>query len=505
MGFNFQHRAERSMIRGEDHTLPSPSVLQRRAGSKASQLWDQSLEYPSGPTAIFALFLGYIVFFYLQGGYRIDFLGRIRFELIAGTVLILASVVSLTVARQRVRTQAKAAARPQRTSNVVGWLVAMLIVAVVMTGLSHVPAISWQVLVNRIIKFAMMTLFIGTLVSSPARLRWFMAAYLLAFLKMVQEGVMGYFSGSLVWENQGTPRLHGATPNYEHPNSFSGTQLGTLPFLLASLTFAPKWLRPVVIGHALGAVVIVVTTGSRTGYVGLLLWLAFVWYRSKSRFKSLLLALVAGLVIVPMLPAQYMARFETIFTQKDAEGASIDTRKEILHDALGVFAAHPLGVGVGAFTTVRQEMFGRSPPSHNLYLEVACDMGIQGLFVFLGFVVVMMRSARATGAEADRQLRQLEATPVGPDWGVEQLGALQNHLADLRTIKAAALAVLSFLVIRMGLGLFGHDFYEIYWWFAAGLVIALQRMLRVASGRTHLLAGRLQDQQGIAPSERPAR
>ena len=87
---------------------------------------------------------------------------------------------------------------------------------------------------------------------------------------------------------------------------------------------------------------------------------------------------------MPLIPSGYIERAETIFTQKDKEGNSTGTRKEILRDAWTVFLDNPLGVGVGAFPAVRQQRFGRTQDTHILYLEIGTNLGIQGLIIFFG-------------------------------------------------------------------------------------------------------------------------
>jgi len=469
-----------AMMRGRVNSLAAAAGLKSPAAPERG-FWPKQLDYPARAPAAFVLFLGYVLFFYLQGSYRIEFLGSIRFELITGSILVIVSFMSIAGPRARTK--------PRARSPVTGWAIGMIAIAGIMTALSHAPAISWDVFVDRVVKMAMMALFISSLVTTPTRLRWYLGAYLASFLKMAQEGVLGLFTGGLVWENQGTPRLHGSTPNYTHPNSFAGTQLITLPFIRYLVPLATnKWVRRLLIAQGVGAFVVVVTTGSRTGYVGLAVWLFFLWLQSQSRFKAFAFAIIAALAILPFIPEGYTNRFETIFTQKDAEGASIDMRKEILRDAAGVLGDHPLGVGVGAFSLVRQETFNRTQATHNLYLEVACDMGLQGLIVFTGFVMAMLLSARSMSMQADAQLARLPAAPAGPAWTAGHLQQLSAHRADLQLIRATALSVMSMLVIRLGLGLFGHDFYEVYWWFAAGLLIALHNMLGIATQRTDFFA-----------------
>jgi Mg2+ and Co2+ transporter CorA len=48
---------------------------------------------------------------------------------------------------------------------------------------------------------------------------------------------------------------------------------------------------------------------------------------------------------------------------------------------------------------------------------------------------------------------------------------------DLKLLKAVSLATTAFIIIRLTLGLFGMDLYEIYWWFAIGVTTALYSML----------------------------
>lgn len=455
---------------------PGPRTATTKALGARIDAWP---EYTGSSNALFVLFLAYVVFWYLQGGYRFPALGAIRLEFIMGAILAVASTVSVFSTKMP---------KTYQPSGILGWIVGLFVIVVIMATASRAPQISWTLLIDRVLKFAMMALFICAFVTSPTRLRWFLGAYLAAFFKMAQEGVLGLITGSLVWENQGTPRLHGATPNYTHPNSFSGTQLGTLPFLIQLLPLAGRWLRPVMILQSIGAVAIVITTGSRTGYVALVLWLLYVVYQSKQKARIALLLIVALLVAAPLVPPAYLDRFETIFTQEDKEGASIDMRKQILEDAWVICTTNPLGVGVGAFTIVRSQLFGRSQATHNLYLEVTADLGLQGLVAFLGLLVSMMLTARRIATAAETQLAEL-STLAAPLQCRSDTDAtrMAEHRQDLLLIRATAQAVSMFLIIRVGVGFFGHDFYEIYWWFAAGLLIALSRLNHVASGRTAFL------------------
>lgn len=56
----------------------------------------------------------------------------------------------------------------------------------------------------------------------------------------------------------------------------------------------------------------------------------------------------------------------------------------------------------------------------------------------------------------------------------------QSLIYDLSLIRAAAMAVSGYIYIRLVLGFFGMDLYEIYWWIGLGMTIALCTLLSSA-------------------------
>jgi len=199
-----------------------------------------AMAYPEGNFFLFGLFLFYVLYWYFQIGYRIEWLGEIRFEFVLGAFLSVAAFISYLLYRDKART------------SLYIWTALLIILMGFMTIFSYDPTTSTDVFVDRVVKFAMMALFIAAFVRSPRMLLWFIAVWLLAFMKMGQEGIHGIITGGMVWENQAIPRLHGATPLYAHPISFSGAQFGTLPFLVfisSSSCFFNHSSRPGVFWH----------------------------------------------------------------------------------------------------------------------------------------------------------------------------------------------------------------------------------------------------------------
>jgi O-antigen ligase len=142
-----------------------------------------------------------------------------------------------------------------------------------------------------------------------------------------------------------------------------------------------------------------------------------------------------------------------------------------------VFTEYPMGVGPAAFPLVRARLFGRSQDTHNLYLEIATNLGALGLLVFLGFVVSMLaalRRVRNTG------LRIMSESDVAES----ARGKSEDANRQAKIIVALSNATMTFVLVRLAVGMFGMDLYEIYWWFALGLTVVLTRMTETLSDST---------------------
>ena len=413
--------------------------------------------YPRVSNAVLLAFCGYVIIWYLQIGYRIPFLGAIRIEFIWALVLTAVALMSSN--------------GPKLMDNPLRWVVILLFLAMaIQVPLSHVPQYSWNVFIDRVIKFAFMAFFIVSFVRSPKGLILFVGAFMLACMKMGQEGLIGQLTGNLVWQNQGIMRLNGSTPLYAHPNSFSGMALGTLPFILYLFPIAPRIIKIILAVQFIFACNIVLHTGSRAGYIAFFIMLAFAVFNSQNKGKSLLVLFLVSVVALPFIDGQYIDRFNTISTGQEIEGYSMGARKEILEDAIYVFKNHPFGIGVSAFPAVREKYFGRSQDTHNLYLEVGTNLGIQGLVIFIVFIYFTLRTLLFSIKSFKNQLKKLDEVI---DIKIISNMIYRRHYRDLIVLRACTKSVVLFLIVRLSLGLFGMDLYEIYWWFALGIAIAI--------------------------------
>lgn len=446
--------------------------------------------YPAPLPVAFPLFLAFIAFSYLQAGIRFPILSAIRAEFILGMLL---AVLSFVAIGQR--------GKDFQWTAVGKWGLALVLVLGLMTIMSIDWTVSSDVFVDRVFKFALIGLFISAFVTSPHRLKLFLLVYLLVMAKLGQEGLFGTITGSMIWENQGIPRLHGSTPSYMHPNSFSGVAVSALPFIAFVFPLVSRKWQIVLVVLMLLMLNIVLRTGSRTGYVAL--FVALIWFAMHAQHRVRVIAgmIVVGVILSPFIPDDYVGRATSIFDEAEVgEDSSTGQRKEILVDAWEVFTRRPLGVGVGAFPVIRQQWFGRVQDTHNLYLEVATNAGIQGLVVFGVFIYLTFRYLRRTHQSATMALESLGWSRWDSSYNAEISGVTRNHISDLLWIRAAASAFIGFIVVRLALGLFGMDLYERYWWFAGGGTIALWNLARLAEQKSHYMLKLAAS--GQAPSEK---
>lgn len=386
----------------------------------------------------------YIITWYLQLGDRIEFLKVIRFEFVLGLFLTVAAIF-------------KYCSNKCKPSQLRAPILAWMILLGLYTIFSYDIEKSWDIYFNRVIKFSMLALFISVFVQTERALKLVVAAFLLAMLKLGQEGVFGWLSGGLVWQNQGIMRLHGSTLLYRHPNSFSGMAVGCLPFIFYLYPVVSKYYKLALIALFASSIIIILFTGSRTGYVATCLLGIYFWRRQllQSPGRTVIGSLIVGVLVITFTPDQYVDRFVSIFTMEEVEGASASTRLQIIEDAVDVFFEHPLGVGVAAFPAVRMEMFGRYQDTHNLYLELLTNLSLIGLVCFFWFVFSIVRLNKQIVCGEPKTTTVFQ--------------------------KALGSAVIGFIYARLFLGMFGMDTYEIYWWFAAGLTMANLRLQKLSS------------------------
>lgn len=426
--------------------------------------------YAERPLLAVLIFLAFVVSRYIQIGARREILATIRFEFLLGIVVIIISIF-LVVRKKPCLFGVNA--------------LMLLILSLFLVMASHVPFAADQemallVFNDKAIKFMLFAFSMIVMIESPRHLRWFIYAFLFSLFYITFESFKGLISGGLYWQNQGILRLHGAVPLYAHPNSLGGVSLGVVPYIFYLWSWAKsKKIKLCFIATLVTSLTCVMYSGSRTSYLGLLSFLILAWVLSNKKVKALLISCIVFLVVLNFIPEQYVDRFKSIGGE-EAEGNSKETRIEILYDAMAILQDAPFGVGVASFPAVRMERFKRYQNTHNLYLEVATNLGIHGLLVFLALIYEMIRQMRNVVGRSDIVLSKIKGIVRKDPRYFSELEIVYN---DVIMIKALALATIGFIVIRLIVGFFGMDLYEVYWWFGAGIAVVLSRLIHVIQVR----------------------
>jgi len=171
-----------------------------------------------------------------------------------------------------------------------------------------------------------------------------------------------------------------------------------IPIVVALLLITPNILKKIIY---LGCVLLMLAgnfvTFSRGAFLGLIAGVAaLVWKLGRNnRALGLAIVFIAFTAALVLVPGRYGSRIASILQPSGDESAF--TRKQLLFDSLYVSARHPLfGVGMGN----SRNMLTRGQVSHNAYTQVASEMGLAALAIYVMFILIPLKS-----------LRRIERTP----------------------------------------------------------------------------------------------
>jgi hypothetical protein len=247
------------------------------------------------------------------------------------------------------------------------------------------------------------------------------------------------------------PRMIGVDKTMGDPNSFGGTLVYALPFIVPFWMTRPSLVvRLFLAGYAALSVVCIGLTGSRSAFVGLLLWVMLMIFRSRWRGRMALLGVLTAPLLWAALPPELQNRFETIIHPEVGPKSAIESGQDRLlglrtgFELWGKYPATGCGPGVWRPAT------GLLVESHNLYGQTVGEMGTLGALALAGILLafwVNLRWVRRAYAQH-------------PEWG-----------RDFNYYCASAVGWAVFLLLFEGN--FSHNLFRYAWlWFGGFLVIA---------------------------------
>jgi O-antigen ligase len=182
--------------------------------------------------------------------------------------------------------------------------------------------------------------------------------------------------------------LRGAI-NFGNPN-FMAILMIILAFIAIALIGGkgPFWKKPVLLALLAGYVYVFLKCESRGATLGLSAGLFTFWLLQKKKLllgPGLLIGVTLSLVF--LAPKTYLERLKSIINYK--QDASATGRLTMWAISREVIAENPIfGIGVGNFEPRYPRM-----SEHNAYLQVASEVGIPALFLYVGLLIGGFRSA----------------------------------------------------------------------------------------------------------------
>jgi putative inorganic carbon (HCO3(-)) transporter len=402
------------------------------------------------------LYLLFIISWFLQSGRRYPMLGAIRFDLL---LVIAISILCLLSPPLR---PAAGTATPRR------WTSRRFVFILVGYAVLTLPLVEWPGSVLKaglpeFFKAVVFCLFTGTLVRNKRGLTYLLMVFVgcQAFRVLeplylhVTEGYWGSFASMANWEFMN--RLAGAPFDIINPNGLAFVIITTLAFchflcplskmgLLAYLAFLPL---------ALWALTL---TASRTGMLALILVLGGIWWKTRRKVLMLIVVAVTVFGVVPLLSDDLADRYESMFSSDTKNAGSVTDRTAGIKSGLIVATRRPLfGHGLGTSSEANANFGIEAQPTHNLYVEVAQELGFLGVPVFIGFIVTLARELMAARARC----RAARAT------------GLVSRLTD-------SLQIFLIMNIMFSLASYGLSGYE--WYLMAGLSTVVTRLSLEATG-----------------------
>ncbi len=251
-----------------------------------------------------------------------------------------------------------------------------------------------------VVKFTKVVLFLMMLthvVTTERRLDWLIWGLVIGALIL---GLEAYDTPRSQFTKGRLDRVGG--PDFREANYLAAYLVAMLP-LIAAQFFRSGWLGKVLcLGAGAFAANAVILTRSRGGVVAIAVGslATLVMAPKQHRGKIVIGLIVAGLGFYALSDPQFRARASTIARPGEQRDPASESRIQIWRGAVKMLAANPLGVGVGNF----YQRIGRYAPghprrdAHNTYLRCACELGLQGIAVFIALLIsAFLLAKRAIG------------------------------------------------------------------------------------------------------------
>jgi O-antigen ligase len=350
----------------------------------------------------FWLYLVFVCSWFLHLPARFSGLAAVRADL-----LLVCLVLGLCVAAQESGANDSADRRMRKL------LWGLLAYAALSAPLVEWPGSVLKIGVPQFFKAFVFFYFTAALVTTPRRLKVLLTVFVACQTFRVLEplylhvtiGYWGSRASMSSWEAM--DRLSGAPDDVVNPNGLASIVLTIVPLwhYLTSRTVTGRLAYVTALPMLLYALVL---TASRSGMIGLAGILGLLWLKSRHKILLTVVAASAIAFTIPRLSADLTDRYVSIYDHTARNAVTADDRVDGLLEDIEVVKRRPLfGHGLGTSKEANANYGAFDRPSHNLYTEVAQELGLIGLGIFLVFLWSLLSGLRTVG----RRLRDAPDAP----------------------------------------------------------------------------------------------
>jgi len=267
-----------------------------------------------------------------------------------------------------------------------------------------------------LLKLSVIAFAIANVIRNGWRARIFVIFFLACFGAFPVRGtLLNYFV-------IGYTRFGRALWNFIYANSNDLAALTFFPLSMCvalALTEKKGWVRYAALAGCGVLPLMILLTQSRAALIGLVvsILLFFILHSHGKRLRTLLTALALSVLTLPFVPSSAWQRFaglsqvtsSTTIQYADPEG-SAEARSLVWRVARTIIADHPItGIGLGAYSVAHNRYSAGMPISnsakgfrdtHSTYLNIAAEMGLVGLGIFIAMILVALIEAEVTRRRA---------------------------------------------------------------------------------------------------------
>jgi len=308
------------------------------------------------------------------------------------------------------------------------------------------PGGSAKVFTDIYVKIILIFALMMSTITSPRRVRQMTWVMIVASGYIGARAVFDYVRGVNLVEGD---RVRGAVGGmFENPNDLALNLVTFLAPTLFIILFDRKPSRRLfACGLAVAMLAAIVCTKSRSGFLGLIAMGAVVmYYTAKVKPAAVAAVVVAGLMALPVMPETFWARMDSIMNAEEDQTGSRAARLRLIEQGVQVFIENPItGIGAGQFKNYNApDVVEKWRVTHNVWLQVAAELGIAGVLTF-GFLVMRGFSSNFAAMRVLRRTRKRAGPPTRLNARAEDLD-LQLTENERRTLDLNAKGMFAAMV-----------------------------------------------------------